>query len=134
MAEASPGVRARPLSPYVSIWRWHVTMATSIMHRVSGVGLYAGALVLAGWVFALAKGGVAYTAYMGLLDSLPGKLVLFALTLGAFYHLANGIRHLVWDTGAGLEKKAASTSAVLVIAFAIVASLAVWAVGLSGAF
>src|SRR5207249_4504844 len=67
MAEASPGARARPLSPHLQIWRWHVTMLTSILHRATGVALYGGALVLAGWAVALARGEGAYEKYMNLM-------------------------------------------------------------------
>lgn len=133
MAEASPGGRARPLSPYVTIWRWHITMATSILHRATGVALYGGALILAGWAFTLAAGGGAYAAYMGLMGSFIGRLILFGITLSAFYHLANGVRHLVWDTGHALDVKSADRSAVAVIAFAVAASAVVWAIGLTGA-
>ena len=105
MAEAPAGVRERPESPSVWIWRWHVTMATSILHRATGVGLYVGALILAGWCVAVASGAEAYSDYMTVLGSIPGKVVLFLLTVAVFYHLANGIRHLVWDAGYGFKPK-----------------------------
>ncbi|HZZ35744.1 MAG TPA: succinate dehydrogenase, cytochrome b556 subunit [Caulobacteraceae bacterium] len=133
MAEASPGARTRPLSPHVQIWRWHVTMATSILHRVTGVGLYGGALILAGWAFALAAGEGAYVAYTGLLGSLLGKLVLFGITVCAFYHLGNGIRHLVWDAGRGFDLKTANSTGWAALAFGVVAAVAVWALVLTGA-
>jgi len=133
MAEAPPGARARPLSPFVSIWRWHVTMATSILHRATGVALYGGALILAGWAFALARGGVPYNAYMAMLGSAVGKVVLFGITLSAFYHLGNGVRHLVWDAGEGFAVKTADRTAWAVIVFAVLASAAVWALALQGA-
>jgi succinate dehydrogenase / fumarate reductase, cytochrome b subunit len=100
----------RPLSPHVSIWRWHVTMATSIFHRASGVALYVGAMILAGWLATLANGPAAYEGYMGLLQSPLGLLVLFGITAAACYHLANGIRHLVWDAGKGFSPKTSTTS------------------------
>lgn len=103
-------------------------MATSIIHRVTGVGLYGGALILAGWAIALASGPETYGLYKSLLGSLLGKAALFLLTLSAFYHLANGVRHLIWDTGHGLDVKSANNSAVVAIAFAIVATLAVWVI------
>ena len=81
MAEASPGARPRPLSPHLQIWRWHVTMATSIAHRATGVALYGGALILAGWAVCLASGQAPYEKYMDLLASLPGEAVLFAITV-----------------------------------------------------
>lgn len=126
MAEASPGVRPRPLSPFM-IWRWHVTMAASILHRAAGVALYVGALILAGWAFALASGPDAYAAYKGLLGSIPGKVVLFGITVAVFFHLANGVRHLAWDLGQGFQPKTANATAVIAYAFAIAAAALVWA-------
>ena len=126
MTESAPVRRPPPLSPFM-LWRWHVTMFTSIAHRATGVALYGAALILAGWALSLASGSQAYGAYMALLGSPLGKLVLFGITGSAFYHLANGIRHLVWDVGHGLDVKTANASAWGVIIFAVVASLAYWA-------
>ena len=128
MTEASPGLPPRPLSPFTTVWRWHVTMFTSIAHRVTGVGLYLGALMAAGWAVALASGPEAYGQYMALLGSIPGKLVLFGMTVSLFYHLANGIRHLVWDTGHGFDLRSANFSAVFVIAFSITAAIGLWVI------
>jgi len=128
MTEASPGLPPRPLSPHTGIWRWHITMFTSIAHRVTGVGLYLGALIAAGWALALASGPEGYATYMGLLDSILGKLVLFGMTVALFYHLANGIRHLVWDAGHGLDLRSANFSSVFVIAFSITASIGLWVI------
>jgi succinate dehydrogenase / fumarate reductase, cytochrome b subunit len=109
MATSSSGDN-RPLSPHVSIWRWHVTMATSIFHRASGVALYVGAMILAGWLAALAAGQEAYQGYMAVLQNPLGLLVLFGITAAACYHLANGIRHLVWDAGKGFSPKTSTAS------------------------
>jgi succinate dehydrogenase / fumarate reductase cytochrome b subunit len=125
MAEASPGVRPRPLSPYM-IWRWHVTMLSSILHRASGVALYVGALILAGWAVALASGEEAFDDYVGVLGSIPGKLVMFGLTVAVLYHLVNGIRHLTWDMGKGYTPATANTTAWIAIGLAIAGSVAVW--------
>ena len=127
MTEAS-GLPPRPLSPHMSVWRWHVTMFTSIAHRVSGAGLYLAALIAAGWAVALASGPDIYGAYMALLGSPLGKAVLFAITLGLFYHLANGVRHLVWDFGYGFRVRTADSSAIVAIAFAISATVGLWIV------
>ena len=126
MTESAPVRRPPPLSPYM-LWRWHVTMFTSIAHRATGVALYGAALILAGWTLSLASGSQAYGTYMALLGSPLGKIVLFGITVSAFYHLANGIRHLVWDMGQGLDVKIANASAWGVIIFAVVASAAFWA-------
>jgi succinate dehydrogenase / fumarate reductase cytochrome b subunit len=100
----------RPLSPHLQIWRWHVTMATSIFHRASGVALYLGAMILTAWVVALASGPAAYAGVMSVLMSPFGLLVLFGITAAACYHLANGIRHLAWDAGKGFAPKVSTAT------------------------
>jgi len=101
-------------------------MLTSILHRVSGVALYGSALVLAGWVITLASGPKAFAAYKGVLGSPVGKVALFGVTLAIFYHLANGVRHLIWDSGHGLGVKTANSSSLAVLIFTIVATGATW--------
>lgn len=133
MTEANRGVRERPRSPHLQIWRWHVTMLTSILHRATGVGLYGAALLAAIWVVTLAAGPEAYATYMGLLGSLLGRVVLFLITVALFFHLGNGVRHLVWDAGKGFEIKTANASSWATIAFGVVAAVAVWIIaGLLG--
>ncbi len=118
--------REPPMSPHLTVWRWHITMATSILHRATGVALYVGALIAAAWAISLANGPEAYAQFKALLGSPLGKVVMFGLTLSVFYHLANGIRHLVWDAGHGLDLKSANASSVVVLAFAVAATLAIW--------
>lgn len=126
MAEVTGAPRERPLSPHLDVWRWHVTMLTSILHRLSGIGLYVGLLILVGWGAALAAGPETFAAYEAVLGSIPGKLVMLLLTLGAFYHLAKGTQHLIWDAGLGFRLSTANFVAVAAIAFALVASAVVW--------
>jgi len=128
MAEAKTGagLAQRPTSPHVQIWRWHITMLGSILHRATGVALYGGALLLALWAASLAAGPGPFGGFKALLGSLPGKGVLFGLTLSIFYHLANGVRHLAWDTGKGFEPKVADMTGAAAIAFAVAATVAVW--------
>ena len=128
MTDASKAPRGRPLSPHLQVWRWHITMATSIAHRATGVALYVGALIGAAWAISLAQGPEAYASFKHLLGSPLGKLVMFGLTVSFFYHLANGVRHLVWDMGKGLDVKTANATSVLVFAFAAAATVAVWAI------
>ena len=118
----------RPLSPHMSIWRWHVTMATSILHRATGIALYAGALIIAGWAVALSSGPDAFDAYRALLATPLGLLVLFGLTFSLFYHLANGVRHLFWDSGRGFDPKTADMTGWAAIAFGVVATVLIWAI------
>ena len=113
----------RPMSPHLQVWRWHVTMATSIFHRASAVALYVGSLLLVGWLVAAASGPEVYAAYEGLLLSPVGLLLLFAFTAAATFHFANGLRHLLWDMGKGLDVKDANASGWFVILFAAVATI-----------
>ena len=124
---ATSGGRPRPIAPHLQVWRWHVTMAASIATRASGVALYVGLLIVVGLATALALGPDAYASYTGWLASPLGLAVLFGLTLSIFYHLAAGLRHLVWDTGRGLLPATANRTAWAAFAFALVASVLVWA-------
>jgi succinate dehydrogenase / fumarate reductase cytochrome b subunit len=90
------------------------------------MALYVGALILAGWVAAMSGGPDSYESYMRLLGSPLGLLVLFGLTVSFLYHLANGVRHLVWDTGKGFEPKTADASGWAAIVFGVVAAVLIW--------
>lgn len=116
----------RPMSPHVSVWRWHATMLGSILHRVTGVGNYIGAVVVVGWLFAAASGPEMYARFAGLAGSILGRLILFGFTVSVSYHLLNGVRHLVLDTGQGLTPKVASFTATLVLLVSILLAVAVW--------
>jgi succinate dehydrogenase / fumarate reductase, cytochrome b subunit len=116
------------MSPHLQIWRWHVTMLTSILHRVTGVGLYLAGLIIAAWAVSLAAGPEAYATFKALLGSPLGKLVMLGMTATLFYHLANGVRHLVWDFGHGLDLKSANGSAYMVFGFTVAATIAVWVI------
>ncbi|PPR61190.1 MAG: Succinate dehydrogenase cytochrome b556 subunit [Alphaproteobacteria bacterium MarineAlpha4_Bin2] len=104
----------RPLSPHLQIYRWQWTMALSILHRVTGVGLAVGTLLLVGWLISMAEGPDRYAAYQSFMDHWFGRLLLFGWTWALFYHLCNGMRHLIWDTGRGLELDTAAASGYVV--------------------
>lgn len=123
----APRPEDRPIAPHLSVWRWHVTMASSILHRVTGVGLYGGAIGLAFWLMAVAAGPEIYQPVAALLVSPLGQTALYLVVAALAYHLANGIRHLVFDTGAGLQPSDADTSAWFAILFAIAAPIGLWA-------
>ena len=116
------------MSPHLQVWRWHVTMLTSILHRVTGVGIYLGALILAAWAISLAAGPEAYALFLVIMGSWLGKLVLLGMSASLFFHMGNGVRHIVWDFGHGLSKEDASASSFAVLGFAIAATGAVWAI------
>ncbi|MCT8268573.1 MULTISPECIES: succinate dehydrogenase, cytochrome b556 subunit [Afifella] len=96
--------RQRPLSPFTQIYRWPITMVTSILHRITGIGLYIGSLFFIGWIVALALGPEAYGWATWFFGSPFGWLVLFGYTWVLMQHLMGAIRHFIWDTGAGYEK------------------------------
>ena len=116
----------RPLSPHLSIYRWPITMASSILHRTTGVALTVGFIVLVAWLFDAASGPDAYAVFLGAMDTTIGCVLLVGWSYAFFYHLSNGIRHLVWDTGRGLEIEQATASAWFVIAASIVLTAAFW--------
>ena len=109
----------RPLSPHISIYRWPITMASSILHRATGLAMAVGFIVLVGWLFDAASGPAVYAKFMGVMDSTVGLIFLIGWSFAFFYHLSNGIRHLVWDTGRGLEKDQATASAWFVIVLSL---------------
>ena len=116
----------RPLSPHLSIYRWPITMATSILHRATGVAMTAGFIVFVGWLFDAASGPDVYAMFLGAMDTTAGCVLLIGWSYAFFYHLSNGIRLLVWDTGRGLEKGQATASAWFVIVTSIVLTAAFW--------
>lgn len=120
----------RPLSPHLQVYRLPFTALTSISHRISGVLLAGGALVLVYWVVATAAGPQAYATANAILGSLPVQVLLFVWTFVLFYHLCNGIRHLFWDAGYGLSLQAAQRSGQTVIGAAVALTLLAWLIAL----
>ncbi|HYE42612.1 MAG TPA: succinate dehydrogenase, cytochrome b556 subunit [Caulobacteraceae bacterium] len=116
----------RPLSPHLQIWRFHTTMLGSILSRAAGIGLYVGAIIVVAWIATLTIGGEAYESFLAVAGSPVGLLVWFLLTAGAFYHLAAGIRHLIWDLGYGLSPRTATTLTNLTLWFGVLATIGFW--------
>jgi succinate dehydrogenase / fumarate reductase cytochrome b subunit len=103
----------------------------SILHRITGVALGAGMVLLVYWLVATAAGAIAYETARGLIGSFLGRLFLFGWTVALFYHLCNGIRHLFWDIGVGLELRTAYRSGTAVLIATAVLTLASWIAGYS---
>jgi succinate dehydrogenase / fumarate reductase cytochrome b subunit len=116
----------RPLSPHLQIYRWYFTMALSIAHRVTGVGLVLGLMLLTWWLAALAGGPESFANVQGLMRNFLGGLILFGFTLSLFFHLLNGVRHLAWDVGWGFEKEQARLTGLVVVGGAVGLSLLTW--------
>lgn len=104
-------------------------MALSILHRITGVGLGIGALLLAWWLIAAASGPDAFATAQAFMGSIIGRLLLFGFTLAFFLHLCNGVRHLVWDLGYGFDVPTAERSAWFVIVAAAVLTIIAWIAG-----
>jgi len=101
MADVNRG--NRPLSPHLDVYRFGLTMATSIFHRITGCGLAASAILVVWWFLAAARGPDHFAFADWLLTSWVGGLVLLVSVISLWFHVCNGIRHLVWDTGAGFD-------------------------------
>ena len=121
---------ARPLSTHLQVYRWQLTSVLSILHRVAGLALAAGTILLIWWLVAAAIGPDAYAGVRDFLGSWIGLVLLFGWTVALYYHLCNGIRHLVWDTGHGfdLPQVYAGGWAMLVATAAL--TVVTWVVGL----
>ena len=124
--------RPRPLSPFTTIYSWPVTMATSIAHRITGIGLAMGTVLLAWWLVAIASGPEAYRTFTDLAASWVGQIVLFGFALSLAYHLLNGIRHLAWDMGYGFDIGTADVTSWLVIGLSILIAAAAFALAYTG--
>ncbi|GER04455.1 succinate dehydrogenase, cytochrome b556 subunit [Iodidimonas nitroreducens] len=117
----------RPLSPHLQIWRWGLHMGLSIAHRTTGIGNAVGALLLVWGFYALASGPEAFAGFHDFLTSLLGRLVLFGVTFSVMLHLCTGVRHLIMDTGRGLEIASNRRIGILAILAAIALTLGLWA-------
>jgi succinate dehydrogenase / fumarate reductase cytochrome b subunit len=118
---------ARPLSPHLTIWRWQVTMLSSIMHRATGMALSAGAIVLAWWLVSISNGPEGYDSFMVYAAMPLGVIVLFGFTWSFAFHFFNGIRHLAWDLGYGFDKHLATKTGFLVFALSFLVAIGVFA-------
>jgi succinate dehydrogenase / fumarate reductase cytochrome b subunit len=119
----------RPLSPHLQIYKWQWTMTLSILHRITGIVLTVGTLLLVYWLVAAAAGPAEFAQAQALIDHWIGRLLLFGWSLALFYHLFSGIRHLVWDTGRGFELRTAATSGYIVVLLSLVVTALVWLYG-----
>lgn len=124
--DSSHKLTRRPLSPHISIYRWPVTMAASILNRATGIALAAGALLLVWWLVALASGPAEFNAVQLFLGSPLGLFMLLGWTWSLFYHGAAGIRHLIWDSGRGFDKPGLNIRTWAVFALSALATILVW--------
>jgi succinate dehydrogenase / fumarate reductase cytochrome b subunit len=116
----------RPLSPHLTIYRWPITMTLSILHRITGVALSTGLVILTVWLLALSRGAAAYEPVAALLGSIIGRLLLAAFSFAFFFHFCNGIRHLFWDVGKGFDMRQVNASAWSVVVASLALTIWFW--------
>ena len=121
----------RPLSPHLQVYRWQLTSVMSILHRATGVALSLGTILLVWWLGAASDGPEPYAGVQHFLGSWIGLLLLFGWSVALFYHLCNGLRHLWWDIGRGLELSSVYGGGWAVLASTAALTIVSWAVGLS---
>ncbi|HNQ91861.1 MAG TPA: succinate dehydrogenase, cytochrome b556 subunit [Alphaproteobacteria bacterium] len=116
----------RPLSPHLQIWRWTMNMALSIFHRVSGVGLSVGTLMLVWMLVAAATDEESYKCFLDFATSWVGQVCLFGWTAALYYHLCSGVRHLIMDTGAMITIPATQKAGFVIFVVSIALTLSTW--------
>jgi succinate dehydrogenase / fumarate reductase cytochrome b subunit len=121
MADVNRG--NRPLSPHLQIYRKQLNSATSILNRITGIAMLGSALLIVWWLLAAATGKAYFDLVDGLMTSLLGDVVMTLSVLGLWYHTLGGLRHLIWDTGRGLELEAADRMGWAMIVGAMVLTI-----------
>jgi succinate dehydrogenase / fumarate reductase cytochrome b subunit len=122
-------VPERPLSPHLQIYRWPLPMAMSIAHRVTGVGLYFGTVLMAWWLIAAASGPNSYASIGGFMNSFIGRVLLFGYTWAILHHMLGGIRHLIWDAGYGFERNVRELLSLATLVGSVALTILLWLVG-----
>ena len=131
MATTGATRKPRPLSPHLDIYRFTLTMAMSIAHRITGVGLYIGVLLLVWFLLALSGDATTYAHFSGFLRSFIGQIVLFGFTWSLFHHMLGGVRHALWDAGIGLDDPLRERLAQLTLIGGFALSVVAWIIGYS---
>ena len=119
--------RPRPLSPHLSVWRFQLPAVMSITHRITGIILTSGTVLLTVWLLALAFGESSFNLVSLVISHPIGQIVLFGYTVVLFYHASNGVRHLFWDFGKGLNITGVYASGRIAVAAMIALTIGFWA-------
>jgi succinate dehydrogenase / fumarate reductase cytochrome b subunit len=117
----------RPLSPHLQVYRWQVQMVSSILHRATGIALAVGSLLVVAGLLHLAAGEDSFNHFKGVIGSPVGRVLLIGWSWALFYHLCNGIRHLIQDAGVGYAINQFVRSSWLSVILSIVLTVLVWA-------
>ena len=105
MADVNRG--NRPLSPHLTIYRPQMTSISSIFVRITGNALLVSTLLLIWWLLAASSSAAAFAVADYVITSWLGNIVMVLSLWALWYHTLGGVRHLIWDTGRGLELKSA---------------------------
>jgi succinate dehydrogenase / fumarate reductase, cytochrome b subunit len=124
--------KQRPLSPHLQVYKPQITTVLSIMHRGAGVVNAIGGLLLAAWLVCVASNPECFAWCQTLLSSMLGKFALFIFSASLIYHLLNGIRHLLWDIGWGMDISTVERTGVFVITLAVLLTALLWFVAMRG--
>ncbi|WP_434054085.1 MAG: succinate dehydrogenase, cytochrome b556 subunit [Roseibium sp.] len=119
----------RPLSPHLQIYKPILTMVMSILHRITGAALYFGTILLAWWLIAAAAGPSYFDFVNEIYGSFIGRLILFGFTWALVHHMLGGLRHFIWDMGAGFGKDAREWLAKATIIGSVSLTLILWIIG-----
>jgi succinate dehydrogenase / fumarate reductase cytochrome b subunit len=120
----------RPLSPHLQIYRPQISSTLSILHRISGIALSVGALLLVCWLVSAATGDAAYNGLSAFLRSWFGILLLFGWTIALWYHFCAGLRHLAWDAGYGFDLPTMHLTGKAVLAGTAVLTVLTWIIAI----
>jgi succinate dehydrogenase / fumarate reductase cytochrome b subunit len=124
--QSSTKTAARPLSPHLQVYRLPLTAITSVLHRITGAGLAVGLVMFTWWLVAAATGPEAYATFISFASSPLGLIMLLGWSVAFSYHLANGIRHLIWDSGYLFKKASAHTASCFVLVITLVLTTLMW--------
>jgi succinate dehydrogenase / fumarate reductase cytochrome b subunit len=127
--DAAPTPRPRPLSPHLSVYRLSLTMVMSGAHRITGIALYIGVLLLAWFLLAASMDAAAFSVISGFQDTVLGKLILLGFTWSLFHHMLGGIRHFIWDAHYGMGDPEREWLAIGTLIGGFVLTIVVWAIG-----
>ncbi len=129
MPSTGSAPKPRPLSPHLDVYRMTLTMAMSIVHRITGVGLYIGVLLLAWFLLALSGDATTFATFSAFIRSIIGQLLLLGFTWALFHHLLGGLRHALWDAGYGLDDPMRETLAQATLIGGVALTVIAWVIG-----
>ena len=119
----------RPLSPHLQVYKPQLTSSLSILHRLAGIALAVGTLLLVWWLMAAAAGPEAFATVQAFVDGWFGRILLFGWTLALYFHLCNGVRHLAWDAGWGFELPRVYATGWIVVGATVGLTIVTWIIG-----